>query len=308
LAIFDIPNAQRLDPGIQKSFGEIRYMRRHTDQPEYIELRASGLPLCPKAYVIYRRLPASRRPRKEETFISDSAAWMGTALHQALQKWFGLHGQLHGDWVCVHCKKIRRNKTGTQKCRSCGREMIYHEFEIARGKHNPLSGHIDGILKVPTPYLIDFKGSSLPAIRDLKQNNKPKESHYLQVNAYANVVNMNLKRYGLSESIKKVIIIYVDRGKPWQTWLPLQVPVSKKLFLDVVGRIQLAQECLKTGRIPRGLCVNTSDDYGTYCPWRTVCFSPALDGILSRDIEAEGLSKGVSDQELLLLASFLNSH
>jgi ribosomal protein L37AE/L43A len=308
LSVFDIPNAERLEASFRKSFGDIRYMRRKIEHSEFIQLRASSFPICPRAYVIYRRLPVSKRPRREETFIAESSAWMGTALHQALQKWFGLEGQLHGNWVCVHCKKIRRHQTGMQICSSCGLEMVYHEYAIACTKDNPFSGHIDGILHTPDNYLIDFKGSNLEKIREYKADNKPKESHYLQVNAYANYVNDHLADFGLTEELKKIIIIYVDRGAPWKTWLPLQVPISRRVYKEVLGRIRLAQECLTTGRIPRGLCVDPADSYAKYCPWRTVCFSPAIDGILSRDVEIEGKHQEVSEHELLLLASFLKSH
>lgn len=308
MSIFDIPNAERLDASITKSFGDIRYMRRKIEHPDYVQLRASSFPICPRAYVIYRRLPVGKRPRREETFISESSAWMGTALHLALQKWFAIEGQLYGNWVCVHCKKIRRHCTGVQVCSSCGREMIYHEYAIERTKDVPFTGHIDGILRSRLNYLIDFKGSNLEKIRGFRADNKPKETHYLQVNAYANVVNDNLEKYGLTEPLRKIIIIYVDRGAPWKTWLPLQVPISRQLYLDVIGRIRLAEESLRLGKIPRGLCVSPSDSYATYCPWRTVCFSPAIEGILSRKVELEGRPKERSEQELFTLASFLESH
>lgn len=308
MSIFEIPNAEQLEASLRKSFGNIRYMRRKVEQPDYVQIRASSFPICPRAYVIYRRLPVRKRPRREETFIAESSAWMGTALHLALQKWFAIDGQLHGNWVCVHCKKIRRHQAGIQTCGSCGREMVYHEYAIERTKDVPFTGHIDGILRARYNYLIDFKGSSLDKIRELKANNKPKESHYLQVNAYANVVNDNLAKYGLTEPLKKIIIIYVDRGTPWKTWLPLQVPISRQLYVDMIGRIRLAEEALRVGNIPRGLCVVPSDSYATYCPWRTVCFSPAIEGILSRKVEIEGQPKEVSEHELFILASFLESH
>jgi hypothetical protein len=308
LSIFDIPNAERISAPIRKSFGDIRYMRRKIEHPEYIQIRASSFPICPRAYVIYRRLPVRKRPRREETFIAESSAWMGTALHLALQKWFAIEGQLHGNWVCVNCKVIRRHQTGIQVCGSCGREMVYHEYAIKRTKDNPFSGHLDGILRTPDNYLIDFKGSSLEKIREYKAANKPKESHYLQINAYANYVNDHLSDFGLTEKLKKIIIIYVDRGTPWKTWLPMQVSISRHIYEDVLGRIKLAEECLTSGRIPRGLCVEPSDSYATYCPWRTVCFSPAIDGILSRKVEIEGQPQERSEHELFILASFLESH
>lgn len=309
MSIFDVPRAEKLDRDLNKSFNEIKWMRRKVEHSEYIQLRASSFPICPRAYVIYRRLPVRKRPRREETFIAESSAWMGTALHLALQKWFALEGQLHGNWVCVHCKLIRRHCTGMQKCQKCGREMVYHEYAIKRTKSVPFTGHIDGILRTRTcNYLIDFKGSSLDKIRNFRADGRPKESHYLQINAYANVVNDNLAEYGLKEKLRKIIIIYVDRGTPWKTWLPLQVPINRQVYNDVLGRIRLAQECLKTGKVPRGLCTAPSDDYAKYCPWRTVCFSPAVEGILSRKVEIEGHPQEVSEHELFLLASFLESH
>jgi len=310
MGIFDIPKAEKFPAGLEKSFGDIRYGRRKVRQREYEELRASNLPVCPRAYIIYRRSPLRKRPLVEETFISETATLLGTALHLVLQKWFGLQGHLFGNWVCVHCKKIRRHQLGTQKCVECGREMIYHEYAIKPSKYAPFSGHIDGILVLPngTIYLIDFKGSSVPAIREIKKNGRPKESHYLQVNAYAHAVNKDLKRFGLTEKIQKIIIIYVDRAQPWRTWLPMQVPLSRELYREAVGRIHYTRECLKTGKVPRGLCVSPSDEYAKYCPWRQVCFSPVIEGLLSDDVEPESKKQEVSEQQLLALAAYLESH
>jgi hypothetical protein len=307
--MFDIPRAEKLDRTLNKGFNEIRYMRRKMEEKEFLQIRASSFPICPRAYVIYRRLPVRKRPAREESFISEAATLMGSALHLALQKWFGIQGSLYGNWVCVRCKKIRRHATGTQTCKSCGREMTYHEYAIPRTKTIPFTGHIDGILKThAAPVLIDFKGSSVPAIRELKQANQPKESHYLQVNAYANVVNLHLERFGLDEKIQKIIIIYVDRGKPWQTWLPLQVPVSQRIYRETLGRVQLAQECLQTGKIPKGLCAAPTDSYAKYCPWRTTCFSPAIEGLLHRELQPEGKREDVSEQDLFVLASFFENN
>lgn len=310
MGIFDVPRAEKLPAELSRSFGRIRYGRRKIQQREYEEIRASNFPLCPRAYVIYRRSSTKRRPLHEQSFISETATLLGTALHLVLQKWFGLEGQLHGNWVCVRCKKMRRHHTGTPTCGDCGREMLYHEYAVTPCPETPFSGHLDGILVVPQDknYLIDFKGSSVPAIRDLKNANRPKESHYLQTNAYAHAVNLNFRNFGLTEKIQKIIIIYVDRGKPWQTWLTMQVPLSTPVYRETIGRVQLAKECLKTGKIPRGLCVAPSDEYARYCPWTTTCFSPAIEGLLSDQIEPESRARQESEQELFSLASFLETH
>jgi len=309
--IFDVPNGETLPADLKRSFGNIRNGRRPiSDRREKEELRASSFPVCPRAYHIFRRTPPGKRPKYEESFVRDATASMGTALHLALQKWFALQGSLYGNWVCVHCKKINRHALGIQVCKKCGREMIYHEYDVTPSRETPFSGHIDGIIKtVGGWYLIDFKGASASLIRDLKQKNKPKETHYLQVNAYANAVNMNRSAYGSVGKISKVIIIYVDRGQPHRLWLPIKVKVSEQVYRDTVGRIYQAKRSLKEMKVPRGLCMQPGDEYARYCPWKTVCFSPALDGLLSSKVEPIGDKKQFrSDQELMMLASYLQEN
>jgi hypothetical protein len=310
MGIFDVPRFEKLPAHINRSFNNIRWAKRKTEQREYEEIRASNFPLCPRAYVIYRRSPTKRRPHYEQKFLSEAATHLGTALHLVLQKWFGLEGFLHGNWVCIRCKLMVQHHTGTPRCEKCGREMIYHEYAISPSPQTPFSGHIDGILVVPDDknYLIDFKGSSVPAIRDLKNSNKPKESHYLQTNAYAQAVNMAPAHFGLTEKIQKIIIIYVDRGQPWRTWLAMQVPLSAPVYRETIGRVQLARECLQTGKLPRGLCVSPSDEYAKWCPWQTICFSPSIEGLLSDTVEPESRKQKESEQELISLASYLESH
>lgn len=308
MGIFDVPRMEKLPTHLNRSFSNIRYGKRKMEQREYEEIRASNFPLCPRAYVIYRRSPTNRRPHFEQKFVSETATHLGTALHLVLQKWFGIEGFMHGNWVCVRCRVMEKNHTGTPRCKQCGREMLYHEYAITPSPQTPFSGHIDGILVDDMNYLIDFKGSSVPAIRDLKNARQPKESHYLQTNAYAHAVNLDYQRFGLTAKIQKIIIIYVDRGQPWKTWLPMQVPLSTPVYRETIGRVQLAQECLKTGKIPRGLCVSPSDEYARWCPWQTTCFSPAIDGLLSDTVQPESRLQKESEQDLYSLASFLESH
>lgn len=309
--IFDVPNGETLPADLKRSFENIRRGRRPIgDRREKQELRASSFPICPRAYHIFRRTPPGKRPKYEESFVSEAATSMGTAIHLVLQKWFSIQGSLYGNWVCVHCKKIRRHALGVQKCQICKREMIYHEYEVAPSPQTPFSGHIDGIIKtVGGWYLIDFKGASAPLIRDLKQKNKPKESHYLQVNAYANAVNLNPKAYGSVGKISKIIIIYVDRGQAHRLWLPMKVKVSERIYRETIGRIQVAKNSLKNMEIPRGLCVQPSDDYARYCPWKQTCFSPAIEGLLSSKVEPIGERRQHrSEQELMMLASYLQDN
>lgn len=308
--MFDIPNGERIGSDLNRLFSEIRYGRKKAEHYLQQAIRASSFPICPRAYHIYKRTPLEKRPLDEDAFVRDSTAIMGTGLHLALQKWFGIQGYLYGNWVCVRCKKIKRHKTGAQRCKKCGRPMIYHEYAVKKNKKTPFTGHIDGILKMPSGevFLIDFKGSSQQAIRQIKESGKPKETHYLQVNAYANALNTGTQDVGDLGQISKIIIIYVDRGAPHRLWHPVQVAVSERVYRDTISRIRVAKRSLKNMEIPRGLCVTPSDTYAKYCPWKTLCFSPALEGLLSDKVEPESPRAYASENELLLLASYLESH
>jgi hypothetical protein len=307
MSVFDIPNAEAIPQNLSRVFQDLRSMRRKSSYRIQHEMRASSFPVCPRAYHIYRRTPQEKRPIFEESFVLDSTALMGTALHLSLQKWFAVQGYLYGNWVCVHCRKIRRNATGMQLCSKCGREMVYREFEVAWTEETPFSGHLDGLLKFPDEtYVIDFKGSSPEAMRAIRDSGKPKETHYLQVNAYANAVNLHPEAFGNVGEVTKLIIIYVDRSTPHRLWHPVKVPVSQKIYRETVGRIKIAQQSLEDLVVPRGLCLKPSDPYAKYCPWKILCFSPALDGMLSDQVEPEGSGKpNHSERELLLLASYL---
>jgi hypothetical protein len=307
MSVFDIPNAEAIPQDLGRTLGNVRYLRRPSAYRSEQQIRASSFPVCPKAYHIFRRTPYENRPVAEEKFSSEAATLMGTALHLALQKWFAIQGYLYGNWVCVYCNKIRRHRAGMQVCQGCGREMTYHEYEIPKSDKVPFSGHVDGILKYGEEvFLIDFKGSNAEAMREIRQKNKPKETHYLQVNAYANAINMNRDAYGGIAEIKKVIIIYVDRSLPGRSWHPVKVPVSEKIYNETMARIKVAFLSLKDMVIPRGLCLKPTDEYGKYCPWKQICFSPALEGLLSDKVEPIGPSRpSHSERELLILASHL---
>jgi len=283
--MFDIPNGEKLPVDLSRIFQDIRSSRKKVARRTKEELRASSFPICPRAYHIFRRTPIHNRPAHEEAFVSESTSSMGTALHLVLQRWFGAQGYLYGNWECPSCGKVTNHHTGTPKCDTCGHLMVYDEYEIKRSAKTPFSGHVDGILRLPNlTYLIDFKGSSLRAIREIRASGKPKSTHYLQVNAYANAINLLPEVYGGVETIQKIIIIYVDRGEPHRTWHSVQVPVSKQVYTDTISRIYLARKSLQEMIIPRGLCLVPSDEYGRYCPWKSTCFSPAIEGLLSDEI------------------------
>lgn len=281
-SIFRVPRGGKLAADVNRLFQGIRSARRETERRWFVEPRASSFPVCPRAFHICYRLPPSERPFKDSSFASEVATTMGTAMHAVLQKWFGLQeDHFYGNWVCLDCKKVRRHKFGPQRCKVCGQEMIYREYDLPRKAKIPFTGHIDGLLEMASgKYLIDFKGSGVSKIQELKKTNRPYDYHYYQTNAYANAVNMYPKHFGGFGPVEKIIIIYVDRGMPNRTWLSLQVPVSKQVFRQCVGLVEEGKESMNSLRIPNGICDSPRHKHAKYCPVKDLCFSRLIDAKL----------------------------
>lgn len=283
-----IPPPEAVDPRLIKPFDAIRFARRPGHRMRE-SLRASNFPICPRKYHIYRRLPLHRRPQEDDTFIRDSSALEGTALHLALQKWFGivLTQHAYGNWGCPECKKIKRHKRGVQLCSICGKEMTYVEYEVKRTEKTPFTGHIDMVLWYrDIRFLVDFKGSSMDKIKDYRTQGA-KYEHYLQTNAYANALNLGGQNIGPIGGVDKIVIIYVDRGKPWWKWLPIQMPVSKRVYRESCALITKAHQSLTQLVIPRGICTSATDHVARWCEARDLCFDPLLETKLDDEIHPE---------------------
>jgi len=283
-----IPNPEGLDKRLLAPFDAVKRGRRRGNRFR-VEHRASSFPICPKKYHIYRRLPLHKRPFEEDTFISNAATLEGTALHLVMQKWFGIEVPHHayGNWGCVKCRKIKRHRKGMQTCSSCGEEMIYVEYAVEKLPDVPFTGHIDMILWYKDlRFLIDFKGSSLDKIKEMQQHG-PKYEHYLQVNGYANAINLGGQAVGDLGRIDKIVIIYIDRAKPWWKWWPVQMPISKRVYRETVALTKKAYASLETMEIPRGLCMSAVDDSARWCEARDLCFDPLLETKLDDIIHPE---------------------
>lgn len=293
-----IPKTEVLDDRLIVPFQDVRSGRRASSRRVKVEHRASSFPVCPKKYVIYRRLPPHKRPFAEDSFVSDAATLQGTALHLAMQRWFGIQVPHHtyGNWECPACRKIRRHKKGVQICKSCGQEMVYREYCIEPTSSVLFTGHIDLILWYrDIKFLVDFKGSSLDKMKDIQQHGI-KYEHYLQANGYANAINLGGQDVGPLKRIDKIVIIYVDRGKPWFTWLPLQANPSKRAFRETMALIQKGHQSLLENRVPRGLCSSPNDASARWCELRDLCFSPLLETRLSD--EPQPIDSSPQDRKL----------
>lgn len=286
-----IPNPERLDPRLQKHFDRVRRGRRRSHRFR-VEKRASSFPVCPRKYHIYRRLPPSRRPYEEDTFISNAATLQGTALHLVLQKWFGIEMDKHayGNWECERCGKIKRHALGIQICPQCKEEAIYKEYEIERTADVPFTGHLDLILWFKDiRFLLDFKGSSMDKLQAMQRTGRPKYEHYLQTNGYAEAINLGGQNVGKLSGIDKIIILYVDRGRPWwtQAWWAVQMPVSKRVYRETTSLIYKAERSLETMEIPLGLCPARKSSRAKWCEAAELCFSPLLETQLDDTVYPE---------------------
>jgi CRISPR/Cas system-associated exonuclease Cas4 (RecB family) len=239
----------------------------------------------------------AHRPRVKDNFLRDSTASMGTAVHAALQKWFGIVAKnyLYGNYVCKPCRKIRRHCFGMQECQLCGEEMVYEEYSVSKTQDTPFTGHIDGIMVLPhANYLIDFKGSSLEAMRSIEKNKQPYLKHYCQTNAYANAVAQPDQDFGEVTHIDKIVIIYLRRDKPAWDWTALQVPVSARIYRETLSYLKEGHRSLEELRIPRGFCDSPRDQHAKYCPFKEVCFSPLLETMLEDEILPQVKTKRTS--------------
>jgi len=284
----DIPKPEGVDQRLLKPFEAIRWARRPGHRMRE-SLRASNFPVCPRKYHIYRRLPLHKRPFEDDTFIRDSSALEGTALHLAMQKWFGiiLSQHAYGNWGCPECKKIKRHRRGIQVCNVCGKEMMYVEYAIKKLRDVPFTGHLDMLLWYrDVRFLVDFKGSSYDKIKEYRAAG-PKYQHYLQTNAYASAINLGKQDVGKLPRIDKIVILYVDRGKPWWTWLPIQMPVSKRVYRESCALIKKAHQSLETLHVPRGICSSAVEPEAKWCEARDLCFDPLLETKLDDEVYPE---------------------
>lgn len=308
------PKAERIDLEIGRAFNEIREAERAlTNHPVFTEVRASSFPICPRAYHISRRMPKKYRPNQTERFMGEASTLMGTALHLVLQKWFGivLPENWYGNYECIYCNRVVHNKYGQQRCKKCGREMLYREYSVEKQKGIPFSGHIDGILRFDDGenYLIDFKGAYASKLKKIKQDGSPILSHYCQTNAYANAINKGKVECGDLKKIHKIMVLYIERGLPHILWQPVQVTPSEKIFRQTKEFIKIGKRSLKTLEIPTGFCSTAGDDDSTWCPWKSVCFSPNLRSMLGTKIYKELAFKKPAPRtlDLVLQADYLKN-
>jgi len=275
-----------------------------------ILFRGSSIPHCPLMAGIDAACSLKQSPRTEETsFIMDSFAAQGPAIHEHLQKWLGISGILLGRWCCA-----REEHTGDAGCSvvlpsptdatqvllgpqfHCGYPMKYVEIEptckfrvkVADEQVDVnFSGHCDGILKIDNKYLVlEIKTKTTSALRDIRSKNLPILEHYHQVNSYRYTIPKYLS-IPSDQFHDYMVIWYFDRADISNNE-PIVVPFNPSVFEREVEAHAVTDYLIQHRMWDRliGICPNA--DSRPHCPHNNLCFGSNKK--LDLDIVFRGIS------------------
>lgn len=258
-----------------------------------VRFRGSSIPHCPLMFGIDAACALKGSPRTEDlTFQLDSYAAQGTALHEHLQKWFGVAGLMLGRWRCQQhisesghtCDAVLPSSNlndvvlGPQF--HCGHPMQYVEIEPKCGFRVQVadkqidvefSGHCDGVLLIDGKYLIvELKTKTAMAMRDIRAKNLPILEHYHQANSYRYVVPIYTK---LDPSLFHdfMVVWYFDRADMSNNE-PLIVPFNPSVFEREVEAHAVTEYLIQNRMWDRLVGICATSDTRPYCPHNALCF------------------------------------
>lgn len=264
-------------------------------------IRASSLPICYRDVVLteWAHKARGRLPTREWSAGSLLFVGIGTAVHAIVQAYLGRARLVYGSWECAHCKRRWLNQVSPGEC--CGEMPEYVEYAIVHP--NPEIGefgHVDSLFLLPhgLGYIVgEYKTTSEALAASLRKTG-PYEKHMLQASSYFEFLEQ-----GYAEVIKRgpstpeeprgriewrapavlppggpqgLCIVYIIRDKPRiQHWIPFfRQPVRGQLA-ELEDRVPKVKRYIRKGVLPTGACTtraDASDEFGTECPWATVCF------------------------------------
>lgn len=258
------------------------------------------------------------------SFRGDFYTGIGTATHSNIQKWLPLvaPAQILGHWRCLHCcknpysedcihctshcKLFVEASVGPQICPSCGRHMVYQEFQyLLPGIH--ASGHSDGVLLYDlqnTLGISEITEEHIPRINKLLKSDKikfpayileykttsknralyldsPLPHHKAQATMYASAGRKIFpEKYHLTGlDIKGIIIKYISRDTPEIKSRDFLVDVSDDSYYDYnVKMIKRATRAIyridEDLIFPKKLPCSNLAKYTKYyedCPYKEEC-------------------------------------
>lgn len=229
------------------------------DDRRPLEVRASGLPFCPRRYAIDRLIGT---PVEKLGYFGQVIMDEGTALHAVTQRYLAVSGMLWGDWHCPSCNLYQRRKMGPVFCSECSKPMVYEELVL----EHPcgLTGHCDGVLPKYRAVL-EIKGTDWSA---LSRMTAPIWYHVYQASCYVFMANEN---YGLN--LDKIAFLYVDRGRPSNRKMFIKKPL-KNIYRMTIEDIEAAKQAVSLCIIPQErMCEDLREGRQNYCNYADICFS-----------------------------------
>lgn len=172
------------------------------DPARLYNLRCSQMPLCPRSILTNwaQRGSFQAMDMRMAYYVA-----VGHAVHDVMQRYLALTGQLLADYKCREC--------GTKyplshKYECCDLPTQYEEVLIS---YKGIIGHIDAIFKDRQGrwWIVDFKTCSLTGAPNKKRD--PGQNYIRQVKAYAYLL---WKQYGIK--VEGVMLVFLPRDNPWE--------------------------------------------------------------------------------------------
>lgn len=237
---------------------------RKLQQPHSADsvLRVSTvIKMCPRQEVLRYRLGI---PKAEAITPTLQATFdFGNAFHELVQnRWFGQWGILIGDWRCLNCGTVVRNRKIPPHCFLCkGSKFHYEELTPINDKHG-ISGHVDGVIEVGDYRgVLELKTYNGKAYSYVAMYDKPMPGHLDQIQMY---MWLTKERSG--------VILYFDKEESkMKNYSVSYQPEVVELFLGRVGQFRHA---MRTETLPkRELCGTKDCTRARACTVRKDCFS-----------------------------------
>lgn len=275
------------------------------------DIRASSLPFCDMdvALTHWSKEGSGIQPKERWQIGNLLFVSIGTAVHEAMQAYFGYTGVLYGSWECRVCEKTWVNQMSPGKC--CGQMTDYIEFSLVHtdprfGRRGDGEfGHCDGIIPLPdgNGYLIlEIKTTGESMVKVVRSKgafpkHRAQASVYYDMfkEGYARVIHRGrpTPEHPEGKTIfdvpgimppggpQGILFIYVLRDKPrMKYWTMLVHKPLKDTLKNLEKQIpRILNDRTNPGDdLPSMKCKTKADatnEFGTTCPWRGICFSPS---------------------------------
>lgn len=282
-----------------------------TETTRTADFTGSGLPMCPVAYSLSRRL---KNRIETYSFSSDLITEGGNFVHLVIQRWLGQAGLMFGRWKTLKGK--RRHETEVfvpnnvkhgddgyyEGCfgpifNENGSPADYDEYRVTKGD---FSGHIDAFLGLHDKKLIalgDIKTTSLRKMEEGKlateDGDLAEEYHHylLQLLSYYNCVKENIEAYKFPRGYKLAkfgYIIFVAREQIFSltpnSFLIIKIPLEEltELWDDQLALYEKTKKLFEKENWIKlsNMKVCSSKESAGYCKYKYLCFSNNQDDLM----------------------------